>query len=225
MKTFILSILVALLGYSNTTAQDETTYGFNKGDFTISGVFNYSLQNSEDNSVNLFTYESKSHNFSIIPEVGYFLSNHFMTGIKLGYVNFKTEGTSNNENSLSSNGNGYTTSLFGRYYFSPQKRISLFLELDAGYSKTKSESSRISSDIDLSSSSSTIENYNITVSPGVNIFMTKNLSLTSRIGKIGYSKNKQRFIASDGDTGINERDNFDARVSLSNFYFGVLYRI
>jgi len=55
----------------------------------------YSLQNSDsfrnDFNGNQNVHETKGHNFSLIPEIGYFLSSHFMTGIKFGYHTSKNE--------------------------------------------------------------------------------------------------------------------------------------
>jgi len=41
--------------------------------------------------ITVVTVSTKGHNFSLIPEIGYFLSSHFMTGIKFGYHTSKNE--------------------------------------------------------------------------------------------------------------------------------------
>ncbi|WP_027395708.1 outer membrane beta-barrel protein [Aquimarina latercula] len=228
MKTTFL-LLIAALTLSTTYAQENSSFGFKKGDITISGTMSYSYQNSDsfrnDIDGNAYRFETKGHNFSIIPEIGYFVSSHFMTGLKFGYISSKTESFDNDLYDYTSKGRGYSTSLFGRYYFTPQKRVSLFIELEAGYTKNTIDSDRVFQVNDLTSYTNKVQNYSVTAAPGINVFINKDLSLTSRIGRIGYSNIKDNFSNSNGDTGTNKRDSIDASISLNNFYFGVLYRI
>ncbi|WP_299246624.1 hypothetical protein [uncultured Aquimarina sp.] len=228
MKTTLLLFITAIT-LSNIYAQEDSSFGFTKGDFIISGTMSYSYQNSDsfrDNiDGNMYQFGTKGHNFSIIPEIGYFVSTHFMTGLKFGYISSKTESFDNDLYYYTSKGKGYSTSIFGRYYFTPQKRVSLFIELEAGYIKNTIDSDRIFQINDLTASTNKIENYSVTAAPGINIFINKDLSLTSRIGRIGYSNIKDNFSNSQGHTGTNKRDSIDASISLNNFYFGLLYRI
>lgn len=228
MKTTLLLFITAIT-LSSIYAQEDSSFGFEKGDLTISGTMNYSYQNSESFRNNIegdsYKFETKGHNFSIIPEIGYFISSHLMAGLKFGYISSKTENYDNDLYDFSSKGKGYSTGIFGRYYFSPQKRISLFIELNAGYQMIKTDSDRIFQVNNLTTSTDKNESYNMTAAPGINIFINKNLSLTSRIGSIGYSHIKDRFNDSDGDIGTNKRDRFNVNISLSSLYFGVLYRI
>jgi len=99
------------------------------------------------------------------------------------------------------------------------------MELNAGYSRTKSDSDRILQVNNLTASSNTNDNYSITASPGINVFINKDLSLTSRIGRLGYSNSTDTYNNSNGDTGTSIRDSVVANISLNSFYFGVLYRI
>ncbi|MBW1294269.1 outer membrane beta-barrel protein [Aquimarina litoralis] len=228
MKTTFL-LLITIATFAQIKAQEASEFGFDKGDFTISGTMNYSYQNSDqlrtDINGDIYRQDIKGHNFSLIPEIGYFVSNRIMTGIKIGFISSKAESHDIDEFEYTSKGKGYSAGLFGRYYFSPKKRVSLFMELDAGYRKIKSDFDRVSSIDDPTANSNTNENYNLTAAPGINIFINKNLSLTSRIGSIGYSYRKDSFDNSDGDIWINKREGIDASISLDNFFFGVLYRI
>ncbi|WP_299255233.1 autotransporter domain-containing protein [uncultured Aquimarina sp.] len=225
--TFLL--LITVLTLSKTYAQKDPLFGFKKGDFTISGTMSYSYQNSDsfvdDINGNMYQFETEGHNFSIIPEIGYFVSSSFMAGLKFGYISSKTESFDNDLYDYTSKGRGYSTSLFGRYYFTPQKRVSLFIELEAGYTKNTIDSDRIFQLNDLTASTNEVQNYSITAAPGINIFINEDLSITSRIGRIGYTNSKDNFSNSNRDTGTNKRDSIDASISLNNFYFGVLYRI
>ncbi|WP_299441670.1 hypothetical protein [uncultured Aquimarina sp.] len=228
MKTTLL-LMIALAALSATYAQENKTFGFEKGDFIISGTMSYSNQNSDSFRSNIdgstSWSDSKGYNFNFIPEVGYFISPSFMTGIKLGYISFKNQSYSDSGFESYSKGNGYSTSLFGRYYFSAQKRISLFIELDAGYSKISSDSEVRTSLSNLNIGKNDNTNYSVAASPGINLFINKNLSLTSRIGKLSYAHIKDTYSNSEGDTSVNRRNGFNANINLNNFYFGVLYRI
>ncbi len=143
-----------------------------------------------------------------------------MVGLKFRYISSKTENYDNNLYGFFSKGKGYNTGIFGRYHFSHQKRVSLFIELNAGYQMIKSDSDKIFQVNNLTTSTEKNESYNVTAAPGINIFINKDLSLTSRIGSIGYSHIKGSFNDSDGDIGTNKRDSFNANISLSNTIYG-----
>lgn len=223
MRKFILIMLIAFI-HSNTIAQGEEQYGFSKGDITISGVVSY--DNTDSNQITIPFEEDlqesnyKYTNLQIIPEIGYLLSDHMMVGVKAGITNQ----TSSNDDNYSSKTRGYKTSAFGRYYISPKKRISLFIEMDAGYGRYKSDTETSSSNF-ISANERITKEYTIQASPGINLFINKNLSLTSRVGSIGYSMSKDTFANIDGDVGSNERNRFNASLNMNNFFFGVLYRI
>lgn len=225
MKTFILSILLALLGYSNTIAQDETTYGFNKGDFTIAGSINYSKTNisSEFNSgIDSFNNEQKLSNLAIIPEIGYFISDHFMLGANLGYLNQYSESPTSFRNEES----GYIAGISSKYFFTPQKRISLFSEISTSYTKLTGDSKSYNNQVLVNTEERETESLAIGLSPGINIFLNKRLSLTSKIGRIGYEKRKGNTVNLDNNsTSSFENDRFVTSIGLDSLFFGVLYRI
>ncbi|MGY3795006.1 outer membrane beta-barrel protein [uncultured Aquimarina sp.] len=225
MKTFILSILVALLGYSNTIAQDETTYGFNKGDFTISGSINYSKTNSSSeyiSDIDYFSNDQNSSNLAIIPEIGYFISDHFMIGANLGYLNQHSE----TETISRFDQSGYIAGISGKYFFTPKKRISLFSEIATSYTKLNGDSRSFNTQVITTTGERETESFAIGLSPGINLFLNKRLSLTSRIGRIGYEKTKGNAVNQDNNsTSSFENDRFVTSIGLDNFYFGVLYRI
>jgi len=226
-KLLLLPILFFAIISSN--AQEDSSFGFTKGDFTISGTMSYSNQDSDsfrtDIDGNTNTFNTKGRNFNVIPEIGYFITSHLMAGLKVGYKNSKSQNNTSDQFSYYSKSRGYSSSVFGRYYFSPQKRISVFIELNAEFSKIKRDSETLNSNIDLITSQNTTKTNSIAATPGINVFINKNLSLTSRIGNLSYDDSKDNFSSSEGDTGVNRRNGINASISLDNFYFGVLYRI
>ncbi|GAA0718847.1 hypothetical protein GCM10009430_17480 [Aquimarina litoralis] len=225
MKTFILSILVALLGYSNTIAQDETTYGFNKGDFTIAGSINYSKRNSSsefNSDIDSFSNEQKSSNLAIVPEIGYFISDHFMLGANLGYLNQYSESPTSFRNEES----GYIVGISSKYFFTPQKRITLFSEISTSYTKLSGDNKSYNNQVLVATGERKTESLAIGLSPGINIFLNKRLSLTSKVGRIGYEKTKGNTVSLDNNSISSfENDRFVTSIGLDSVFFGVLYRI
>lgn len=222
----IIFLLISVPSIFNSFAQEEASFGFNKNDIIISGTLNYSTQNSlqKFNRPNTIVHENdfKSTKFIVTPEVGYFLSDHFMIGTKLGYIHSKNK---NNSSSFENKENGFTTGLSGRYYFSPKKRISIFTELGATYDHIINKSESTEENIVIQTNKGKRESYSVAMSPGVNIFLNKNLSLTSKIGSIGYSKSEGTSNSNDNHSNSYKSDEFKAKIGLDNFYFGVLYRI
>ena len=223
----LLFLSISALSMLNTYAQEETPYGFQKNDIVISGTLNYSTQNSlqkytEPNTTPIEN-DSKSTQLIATPEIGYFLSNNLIIGAKLGYIHSSFK---NNSSFIENKSNGFTSGVYGRYYFSPKKRISIFTELGATYDHIKNKSEDTEENIAIETGSGKQKNYSLAMSPGINIFLTKNLSLTSRIGKIGYTQTKGNIHYKDeGNTNEYENSTFQASLSLDNFYFGVQYRI
>ena len=221
MKKIILTTITVL----TTTvlfAQEDNPFGFNTGDFIISGAINFTdsestsvfiNSNDQTRSENIF----KSRNLSIIPEIGYFLNKSLMIGASYGYlesVNESVIGGSRNK------GTGYVIGLNLRYYFTPFKRFSFFADLKGSQSKKDGE-------IRSSNYPSLYENKQIGValSPGINVFITKNLAVMSKIGSIGYFTSESKsYSPLDNQWSQGEQHEFKASLDSSNLFFGVLYK-
>ncbi len=221
----MMSLLIGSLSIFNSSAQEEIEYGFKKGDLIISGAINYSTNSSKSKfDTNDLEQKIKSNTIAIIPEVGYFISNHFAAGARIGYLWSKSE--NQNSSTYTNKQDGFTTGVFGRYYINPDKRVNFFAEIASNYRKTTSESTNNDLNSLSSSGSGEQKSYSVYLTPGINIFLTQNLSLTSRIGTVGYSKSEQDYHSIEGDyRSSSENDSFTASLSLDNFYFGVLYSI
>ena len=225
MKTIILTVFAvsfAMVSYS----QEIEFNGFSKGDFIISGSANFYSNKNEYASISTtdtLNSKYKNTNISIVPEIGLFLTDHFLIGLNVGYLYSKSK----RENNLVENeSSGYTTGITGRYYFSPKKRISFYTEISGSYSKTEGSSKYYSEDTVDASYDNTNEHFSVKLSPGVNIFINKNLAITSRIGNVGYSnsKNESRDTLNDRSYA-NSSKGISASLDFSSFYFGILYRI
>ncbi|WP_062062478.1 hypothetical protein [Aquimarina longa] len=222
MKTALL-LFTILFTFLNTFAQEDSSYEFKKNDIIVSGTFNYSNKNSKSFTNGEEKHSSKINSFTIVPEIGYFLSNNLLIGVRAGYIT----STSKNKNSNTYNykERSYKTSIIGRYYFTSKKRISFFVESEVGYQNTTFKSGSNDANI-LNSNNNKQENYSATLTSGINIFITNSLALTARIGKIGYTKSKFRNKHSINENSYkNESGEFITSLNMDNFYFGILYRI
>ena len=223
MKTIILTVFAVsftMVSYS----QEIEFNGFSKGDFIISGSANfYSNENISISTSDTVSYKYENTNVSIIPEIGFFITDHFMLGVKAGYINSK----SNRDNNIAESKNsGYTTGITGRYYFSPKKRFSFYTEISGSFSKIDGYSRYYSGEVLNSNYDDTRKDFSVKLSPGVNIFINKNFSITSRLGELGYSYSKDTFNDKLNNIGyVSDSKAILASLDFDTFYFGILYRI
>jgi len=99
MKKVILSI--ALLSGIAFTTQAQTE----KGKFLVGGNVSYSTVKSDADNA------KASHNFSIVPNVGYFVNDNIAVGTGIGYQSSKAS-----QASLTGKQEAFVISPFGRYY-------------------------------------------------------------------------------------------------------------
>lgn len=151
-------------------AQDaeNTNHGFAKGNVFITGTVGYNA--SEDN-------DYKTKNWAVGPAAGYFLSDKIALGISINY----TEGETKNKHRFvsPSKNNNLSLSVFGRYYFTPLNRFSVFGEISGGYNKGKYN-------IGVYPGDTSTKGYNIQAGPGVNYFISPHFALQSYLGLISY---------------------------------------
>ena len=225
MKTIILTVFTVSLTIVSYSQEIEFN-GFSKGDFIISGSANFYSNSNEYASISTtdtLNSKYKNTNISIVPEIGFFLTDHFMLGLNVGYLYSKSK----RENNLVENeSSGYTTGITGRYYFSPKKRVSFYTEISGSYSKTEGSSKYYSQDIVDASYDNTNEHFSLKLIPGVNIFIHKNFAVTSKIGYFGYSNSKYESTEKLNNRSYsNNSKGISASLDFSSFYLGILYRL
>lgn len=79
MIRFSLTLLIIMASFSLAKAQIES------GRIYLGGTFNYFKVTPESNNATTFT------SFSVIPDIGYFISDNFSIGIGIGYNQSKSE--------------------------------------------------------------------------------------------------------------------------------------
>ena len=192
MKPTLLCAFL-LLGFS-IYAQEDENLGFQKGDFFISGNIEFSILDSSDDDLETTT-------FSIIPSAGYFVSDHFAVGARLGYS------TVNNETStIDLTNNSFIIGAFGQYVFTPEKKFSFTGTLALNY---------INSDVEnLEGAESTVDVFQASLAPGIYYFLSKSIAIVSSVGILSY----QNF---GGDA---DASSFTLSLNPDNLNFGLLYR-
>ncbi|GAA4270726.1 outer membrane beta-barrel protein [Aquimarina gracilis] len=216
MKTTLFFCIASLLFFSKSFAQEEPDFGFKKGDVFISGSLSYNKTNFENNN----DFDEDRSRWVIQPRIGYFINSNFAIGTRLSYSKFKSD----NSQDFSSDGSDVGIGIFGRYYFTPQKRFSIYADASASYFRGKSEQEFIFNDqIEITE----IENdsYAVAISPGIQFFVSEKFALTSSIGSIEFSISEGETINPDGERFTRESDNFSINLGLDNIFLGILYRI
>ena len=195
MKKIILTAL-AVVSFTLASAQEENSNGFTKGDVFISGSFGFGSEKTGDN---------KTNTFNISPRVGYFVSENIAAGARINFSSEKRElGT--NEETLSIT----TLGAFGRYYFSPTSKFSLFGELGVDYVASKFEEEGEPDD--------KANGFGLGLAPGVSYFISNNFALEATWGILGY-----RTVKPDVDNA-ESTNNFDFGVNLDNINLGLVYK-
>ncbi len=194
MKKNVLVLLVALATSVTMFAQSDE--GFSKGDVLVSGAFSFN-SNKNDSSGNY-----KSSNFKIQPRVGYFVSDNIAIGGTLGY---ETTNITETEGDTELSSNTFSIGGFGRYYFTPADKFSLFGDLSLAY---------VSREID---SLPKINGFGAGLGLGMNYFVSSNWALEAGLGLLSFSSAKFDG-ASDSST------NFNLGLNLTQISIGVNYK-
>ncbi len=192
MKKLILAaVAVFTLGFVN--AQDG---GFAKGDIFASGSFGYSSQSNGD---------AKSTAFQITPRIGFFVSDNIVVGARIGYNAQKQEIPFTDEVKI----NTFNGGAFGRYYFTPSSKFSIFGELGVDYLSIKTE---------IASIDTTVDGVGIGGGPGVSYFISDHFALEAFWGALSYSSTKPDI------DGAESTDTFSIGVNLDDINLGLVYK-
>ncbi|MFY8068637.1 MAG: outer membrane beta-barrel protein [Flavobacterium sp.] len=200
MKKVLLSA-VALLAFGFANAQEEKSNGgFSKGDIFISGSVGFGSEKFGD-------FDSKSTNFS--PAAGYFLTENIALGAQLRIssaenVNVIVPGLgSGTVEKFSSVG----ADIFGRYYFTPADKFSLFGQLAVGFGTDTYEDGG-----EFEGSS-----FGINAGLGLNYFVSSNFALQATWAGLGYNSYEVDGVGESYDT-------FGLNADLSNINLGLVYK-
>jgi len=203
MKKLLLSAL-AVCAFTFSNAQEETKEvtgeGFAKGDIMVSGTLGF---NSTSNVGG--TKDSDASGFHFNPRAAYFLTDNIAAGVKFGYANNKTEVGSFDV----SDNQTLTAGLFGRYYFSPVAKFSVFGELGFDYIAMENK-------LALLNGKST--GFGVGAGVGANYFVSKCLALELNWGALSYDSMKNEA------SGAETESNFGLNLDLNDISLGLVVR-
>ena len=189
----------ALALFAAVNAQVSTsTEGFAQGSTFITGAVGFASES---------VAEEKTSGFTIAPSVGYFVTPNIAIGAKLGYTSLKNE-----EGSYEETTDLLTAGVFGRYYWMPASKFSIFAELGADYRNSSFDSGVAG----ISKAKS--NGFGVAVAPGINYFVSSNFALEAKVGVAGYNSDKPDFA------GAESQDNFNIGLDLNDVTLGLVYK-
>ena len=193
-----LMLVGALALFAAVNAQVSTsTEGFAQGSTFITGAVGFASES---------VAEEKTSGFTIAPSVGYFVTPNIAIGAKLGYTSLKNE-----EGSYEETTDLLTAGVFGRYYWMPASKFSIFAELGADYRSLTEDDNTISNEYKSNG-------FAIQLAPGMNYFLNNNFALEAKVGVLGYSSDKPDY------TGAEATDNFNIGLNLNDITLGLVYK-
>ena len=203
MKKIILTA-VAVFGFAFANAQEEEkgNGGFAKGDVFVSGAVTFGSSKTGD---------FKTNAFEIAPKVGYFVTENIAVGASVGFQSLKFDnGAADATNS------GLGLGAFGRYYFTPADKFSLFAELGFDYTSYDEEFDAETGTVYRGSFES--KEIGLGLGAGMNYFVSSNFSIEAGVAVLGYSSND------NGGNGADKTNNFSFGGDWRAVTFGVNYK-
>lgn len=213
-KQLIMKKLFTLLLLSFTTIvfaqENEDLFNIEKGTWVVEGGFSIFSENRE------ITNDINSTNdivrFSIMPRLGYTLSDNLVLGLGIGYSYSKLE-HSNERNELISlsKTNSISFTPYLKKFFPLSDNLALNLQAETSYERGKRETTN-------NSFSNDTDYFFIGLRPGVNYSMSDNFLLQASFGSLGYSNYRM-----ETNDVIQEKSNsFGLNLGTSSLLFGVL---
>ena len=198
MKKFFLTVAaVFAFGFANAQDKTETTGpGFSQGDTFVSGSFGINSTNNKNTDV-------KTNGFSIAPSVGYFFTENIALGARIGYSTDKTKvsGTTTGDNSSLAAG------IFGRYYFTPASKFSVFTELAAAYQTDKDKISDVK-----------VNGVGVGLGLGLSYFVSDHFAIEANYAALTYTSAKADV------SGADSVNSFNLGANLNSVNIGLTYK-
>ena len=161
---------MALLGGVIFSSQAQTE----QGKFIVGGNVSYSTSKTDAEGA------KSSHNFSIVPNVGYFVSDNIAVGTGIGYLSNKAD-----EASLTGKNEAFVVSPFGRYYVPIADKFKFFGQLSVpmafGNTKETDEQLKVG---DKTGSSTSI---GVALAPGFAYFPSSKIGIEFALNGVSYN--------------------------------------
>lgn len=205
-KVVLTAIAVFAFGFVNAQESTEnSSEGFSKSDVFITGSVGYSSTKELD---------SKLTKLNFSPKAGYFVTDKIAVGLALNVATYKDENGFDEMTKL----NIFSAGAFGRYYFTPGSKFSVFGQLGFDITTSKTTIERIDNNGFNFRSVGKTNGFGVVLAPGINYFLSDHFAIEATWAVLGYNTDKQ-----DGSVNIS-RDTFDIGLDLSSLNFGLLYK-
>lgn len=195
MKKIILTVAaVFALGFANAQDKKESNEGFAKGDVFVTGAFTVSSAKTGD---------SKDNTFEFAPRISFFVTENIALGAKVGFGSDKETTGSVTTLDKSSTALG----VFGRYYFTPASKFSLFANLGLDMTSAKNKLANV-----------TEKDMTFGLGAGMNYHLTNHFSLETMVGVLSYNS------CDNGGNGAQKTNTFNFGGDWRAVSFGVNYK-
>ncbi|WP_308131627.1 outer membrane beta-barrel protein [uncultured Flavobacterium sp.] len=199
MKKIVLTV-AAVFAFGFANAQEETSEGFKKGDAFISGAVSFGSTKTGD---------FKTSDFEIAPSAGYFVTDNIALGLAFGYGSSKVDvGVADAKNSTLSVG------AFGRYYFTPASKFSIFGQLGVNYMNYDFEFNPET----ITPAESKGNGFGVAVAPGVSYFLAKNFAIEATFGILSYE------TLNPDEDGVDSTNGFNFGLDMRDIRLGLVYK-
>ena len=204
-----LLIVAFLVIYGTSVAQEtDTKRIIPKGSWTIGGNLGFSANNSEFSRELEDDIERKNHTYSLLPKIGYTISENLIIGLGLGYSFSKDD--INDDNSKT---NSYNFTPYIRKHYGIGQNLSLFIQGEGNYEIAKQKNTN-------SNYENTSKSLFIGFRPGLNYFISKKVALETTIVSFGYKHRTSEVTGSDNSK--TDTNSFNFNIDSANLNFGVI---
>lgn len=206
MKKIILTV-AAVFAFGFANAQDKkegSSEGFAKGDVFITGSVGFGSESTGDVEMNTYSFS---------PRAGFFVSENIAVGLALGFEGGKDDNGAGTETTTTE----FSIGAFGRYYFTPSSKFSVFGELGFNVLSDKVETDTTIGGTTVSTEAKA-NGFNIGLAPGVSYFLSDSFAIEAKWGVLNYETTEP-----DVD-GAESTDSFNLGLNMDNISFGLLYK-
>jgi len=170
-------------------------------------------------------FDFSGHTLSIKPYVSYFIANNMSIGLRFGYTDSKAtigsmkvdfdEDINFDLHDVKYTDEAYTAAVMFRQYIglSRRGRFGVFNEAELAFSSGHSDFDRPYAG-EMTNTNTTYTDVRLTFSPGMSVFMTKNISINVSLGVFGFYLRNEKQI-------IGEQEHANRFSSGANFKFNI----
>ena len=199
MKKIILTVAaVFAFGFANAQDKTESTgEGFAKGNVFLTGAIGFGSEKTGD---------VKSSSFTFAPAAGFFVTSNIAIGARLGFTSMTDENPPANDVKTTT----FDAEVFGRYYFTPASKFSMFGELNVGLGTNKIDNGG-PTDYDT-------QTVHANLGAGMSYFLSNHWAIEAGWAGLGFETDD------NGGNGAEKTNSFGLNVDLRSIDFGVLYK-